>query len=100
MVDQQLDFKVQRQKALAKAWRKLGCIGRTFSTRTIPFLKTVRTSLVQPHMDYGSIMTAPVSLKCEKQATEGPLKSLTRMAWEAKGPELLRKAPEVQAPLQ
>ena len=60
MVDQNLDFRVQRRKALSKAWRKLGWISRTFSTRSIPFLKTIWTSLVQPHMDYGSIMTAPV----------------------------------------
>ena len=85
MVDQNLDFGVQRRKALSKAWRKLGWISRTFSTRSIPFLKTIWTSLVQPHMDYGSIMTAPVSQKGEKLAAEGPLRSLTRMAWEAKG---------------
>ena len=45
-VDQDLDFKSQRQKVLSKIWRKLGCISRTFSTRSVQFLKTVSTSLV------------------------------------------------------
>ena len=79
MVDQNLDLRIQRQKALSKAWRKLGWITRTFSIRTVPFLKTVWTSLVQPHLDYGSIMVAPVSLMCDKMAAERPLKSLTRI---------------------
>ena len=36
-------------------------------------------------MDIGSIIVAPVSLKCEKLVAERPLKSLTKMARETKG---------------
>ena len=85
IVDQDLSFKPQRQKALSKCWKKIGWITRTFATRSISFLKTVWTSLVQPHLDYGSIMAAPVSQKCDKFAAERPLKALTKMAWGTKG---------------
>ena len=84
-VDQDLSFRPQRQKALSKCWKKIGWITRTFATRSISFLKTLWTSLVQPHLDYGSIMVAPVSLKCDKLAAERPLKALTKMAWGTKG---------------
>ena len=79
-IDQNLDFKVQRQKALAKTWQKLGWVKRTFSTRTVPFLKTIWNSLIQPHIDYGSIIWAPVSNKGDRLASEKPLKTLTKMA--------------------
>ena len=85
LVDQDLDFKSQGQKAFSKAWRKLGWISRTFSTRSVQFLKTVWTSLVQPHLDYGTIIVAPVSIKGKKLAAERPLKSLTKMAWGTRG---------------
>ena len=76
IVDQDLSFKQQRQRALSKCWRKIGWISRNCATRSISFLKTVWTSLVQPHLDYGSIMVAPVSQKCDKFAAERPLRSL------------------------
>ena len=83
MVDESLTYKVHRQKAAKKVVQKLGWVRRTFATRTIPFLKTIWTSLLQPTLDYGSVLTAPY-LKCERKAFEKPLRSLTRMAPECK----------------
>ena len=84
MVDECLTYKVHRQKSAKKVIQKLGWIRRTFSSRTIPFLKTLWTSLLQPTMDYGSVLTAPYS-KVERRAAENPLRSLTRMSPECKG---------------
>ena len=72
MVDESLTYKVHRQKAAKKVVQKLGWVRRTFATRTIPFLKTIWTSLLQPTLDYGSVLTAPY-LKCERKAFEKPL---------------------------
>ena len=44
-VDDNLNYKTQRQKALTKVVRKLGWVRRTFSTRTTSFLKVIWNSL-------------------------------------------------------
>ena len=82
-VDHNLSYKVDRQKALTKVVKKLGWIRRTFSTRTTSFLKIIWNSLLQPNLDYGSVLVAPHS-KGEKLAQEKPLRTLTMMSSEAK----------------
>ena len=61
----------------------MGWVKRTFSTRSVPFLKTVWNSLLQTHIDYGSILVCPYS-KGAKKAYENPLRSFTKMAKECK----------------
>ena len=58
--------------------QKLGWVKRTFANRSIPFLKVIWTSLLQPHQDYGSILTPPYQ-KCEMKASEHPLGALTKL---------------------
>ena len=81
-VNDNLNYKTQRQKALTKVVRKLGWVRRTFSTRLTSFLKLIWNSLLQPHLDYGSVLVAPHT-KGEKLASENPLRSLTKMSVEA-----------------
>ena len=66
-----------------KTLKMSGWIKRTFFNRWIPFLKTLWNSLLQPNLDYCSILTAP-STKCELKAAEKPLKFFTMMASELK----------------
>ena len=68
------------QRALSKTRQKVGWITRTFMNREVKFLRTLWNSLAQPHMDYGSILWAPVRNKTELLAAESPLRMLTRMA--------------------
>ena len=56
-----------------------GWVKRTFFNHSIPFLKTIWNSLLQPNLDYCSVLTAHV-LKCELRATEKLLKFFTMMA--------------------
>ena len=81
--DDNLNYKTQRQKAFTKVLRKLGWVRRTFSTRSTSFLKVIWNSLLQPHLDYGSVLVAPHT-KGEKLASEKPLRSLTKMSVEAR----------------
>ena len=78
-----MTYRSHRQKALKKVFQKIGWIKHTFSTRTVPFLKILWNSVVQPHLDYGSILTAPMN-KGEIRAAEKPLKNFTKMALEGK----------------
>ena len=83
MVDDQLSYNQHRQKAIKKTVQKLGWVKRTFANRTIPFLKVIWNSILQPHQDYGSILTAPYQ-KCERKASEHPLRVLTKLPSECK----------------
>ena len=83
MVDDQLSYNQHRQKAIKKTVQKLGMVKRTFANRTIPFLKVIWNSILQPHQDYGSILTAPYQ-KCERKASEHPLRVLTKLPSECK----------------
>ena len=49
-----------------------------FSTRNVNFLCKIWKSLVQCHLDYGSILWAPVSKKTALKYMEGPLRAFTR----------------------
>ena len=80
MVDDQVSYSIQKQKALMKAKQKIGWILRCFKTRSVSFLRILWNSLVQPHLDYGSIIWSPVDSKGELKAFEDPLRSLTKKA--------------------
>ena len=83
LLDQDLLYRSHRQKALKKVTQKIGWVKRTFSTRIVPFLKTVWNSIIQPHLDYGLILTAPMS-KCEMKSAKKPLKMYTKLSKEGK----------------
>ena len=51
MVDEELNYGVHRQKAIKKVTQKMGWVQRTFSNRTVPFLKVIWNSLLQPQLD-------------------------------------------------
>ena len=82
-VDSNVNYKYHRQLSISKIMKKMGWIKRTFSNRSIPFLKTLWNSLLQPYQDYGSVLTSPFT-KCEKLAAEKPLRALTKMSWEGR----------------
>ena len=82
-VDNNISYKYHRQLSISKIMKKMGWIKRTFVNRSIPFLKTLWNSLLQPYQDYGSVMTSPFA-KCEKVAAEKPLGVLTKMSWEGR----------------
>ena len=79
MVDEGLSYNSHCLKAAMKVVQKLGWVRRNFYNRTVPFFRAIWTSLLQPHMDYGSMLTAPFT-KCEKPAAEKPLRIHTKMA--------------------
>ena len=81
MVDDKLSYNDQTMKAINKARQKLGWILRTFRTRSVMFLRTLWNSLVQPHLDYCSVLWATAASKTQRQNLEGPLRSMTRSAW-------------------
>ena len=54
-VDSNLNYKEQMKAAVRKADKKSSWIFRTFSTRDVHFMKKMWKSLVQCHLDYGSI---------------------------------------------
>ena len=83
LVDNKLTYKAHRQKAIGKVVKLTGWIRRTFFNRSIPFLKTLWNSLLQPHLDYCSVLTAPSS-KSEMMAAEKPLKYFTKLSHEGK----------------
>ena len=83
LVDNQLKYREHRQKAIGKVVKMTGWIKRTFFNRSVPFLKTLWNSLLQPHLDYCSVLTTP-TLKCEIMAAEKPLKYFTMLASDEK----------------
>ena len=68
----------QQRTAVKKALQKSDWIFRTFGTRKVNFLRKIWKSLVQCHLDYGSILWAPVSKKTALKYMEGPLRAFTR----------------------
>ena len=59
-VDSEMNYKEQMKAAVQKAEKKSSWILRTFSTREVLFMRKTWRSLVQCHLDYGSILWAPV----------------------------------------
>ena len=83
LVDNQLTYREHRQKAIGKIAKMTGWIKRIFFNHSVPFLKTLWNSLLQPHLDYCLVLTAP-NLKCEIMTTEKPLKRFTMMTSDGK----------------
>ena len=81
-MDNELNFKPQRNKVISKTNQKSGWVLHTFKSRFIDFMRIMWRSLIQPHLDYCSIIWAPVSNKGELLAMEGPLRSFTKKAWD------------------
>ena len=77
MMDNKLDFKSQRIKVIKKANNKVSCILRTFITRDREVMKTLWRSLVQTYFDYACVVWAPVRIKTDIEAQEGPLRAFT-----------------------
>ena len=77
-VDSNLNYKEQMKAAVRKADKKSSWIFRTFSTRDVHFMKKMWKSLVQCHLDYGSILWAPVKAIGDLRYLEGPLRAFTK----------------------
>ena len=80
MADTSLRYKDQIQKAIGKANKKAGWVLRTFSTRKTVFMRKMWKSLIQCHLDYGSVLWAPVDRRGDLMALEKPLRAFTRKA--------------------
>ena len=78
LVDNKLDFKNQRVKVIKKANNKISWILHTFVSRDKDVMKTLWRSLVQPHFNYACLVWAPVGIKSDIEALEGPLRAFTR----------------------
>ena len=61
MVDNEMKSKTQMDNALRKANKKASWVFRTFTTKNVHFLKKIWNSVIQCHLDYGSILWSPVS---------------------------------------
>ena len=72
-VDNELRYKDQMKNAVNKANKKSSWILRTFSTRDVAFMRKTWRTLVQCHLDYGSVLWAPTSKKCDLRYIEGVL---------------------------
>ena len=81
MVDTTLRYKDQIQKVIGKANKKAGWVLGTFSTRKVTFMRKMWKSLVQCHLDYGSVLWAPMDRRSDLMALEKPLRAFTRKAW-------------------
>ena len=84
-IDPELSYETQIKNAVAKAQRKSGWVLRTFKTRTVEFFRTMWNSLIQPHLDYGSVLWSPTDIKYLLLKCEAPLRAFTRKAWGSHG---------------
>ena len=80
LVDSDLRYKEQMKSAVSKANKKASWILRTFSNRSVEFMRKTWKVLVQCHLDYGSVLWAPVNLKGDLKYMEGPLRAFTKKA--------------------
>ena len=53
LVDSNLQYREQRNKAINKANQKAGWVLRTFKDRSIDHMRRMWRTLIQPHQDYG-----------------------------------------------
>ena len=51
---------------------------RTFYNRSVPFLKTLWNSLLQPHLDYACLLWSPIGEICEVKRMESILRAFTK----------------------
>ena len=78
LVDTDLRYKEQIKSAVSKANKKASWILRTFSNRNVDFMRKTWRVLVQCHLDYGSVLWAPVNQKGDLKYREGPLRANTK----------------------
>ena len=78
LVDREFTYEDHLRKAVSKTKQKSAWVLRTFSTREVPFLRTLWRSIIQCHLDYGNILWAPYSLKYKLRLLESPLREYTR----------------------
>ena len=80
LVDSELRYKEQMKLAVSKANKKASWILRTFGNRSVEFMRKTWRVLVQCHLDYGSVLWAPVNQKGDLKYMEGPLRAFTKKA--------------------
>ena len=78
LVNDELTYSSQIYKSLAKTRQKIGWISRTFRSRENKFLRILWNSLVQPHMDYMSILISLACTEAQIIAQESPLRNIPR----------------------
>lgn len=80
LLDNALKYKDQQAEAVNKAIQKSSWVLRTFQTRDVNFMRKIWNSLIQCHLDYGSILWAPVTGILNIRNMEAPLKAFTKKA--------------------
>ena len=80
LVDSEFSYDDHLRKAVSKTKQKSAWALRTFSTREVPFLRTLWRTIIQCHLDYGNILWAPYSTKYKLRLLESPLREFTRRA--------------------
>ena len=80
LVDQDLSYKAQYDTALSKTKQKYSWVLRTFSTCEPEFLRIMWNSLIQCHLDYGSILWAPYTVKKYLKNMENTLRTFSKRA--------------------
>ena len=78
MFDDHLDFKSHRSLVIKKMNSKISWVLRTFRTRNIEHMRFLWKSIIQSTQDYGNIVWAPVGIKCDMIAQEGPLRQFSK----------------------
>ena len=78
MVDNKLNFKDQRNKAISKTRAKAAWVLHTFRSRSRDLMVQLWKSLIQPHLDYCGQLWAPVGMIGMIKAQEGILKAYTK----------------------
>ena len=72
MVDRGMNYEEHLRKVVSKTKQKTAWVLRTFSTREGRFLRIVWRTLIQCHLDYGSILWAPYQTKFKWKLLESP----------------------------
>ena len=70
LVDCSLSYNEQRNSAIQKAKNKSSWALRVFKSRSIEFMRKIWKSIIQPHLDYVSIMWQSVGSILEKRKME------------------------------
>ena len=73
LIDSREDFRPQRAAVVAKTSAKAAWVLRTFRGRSLPLMRTLWRTIIQPHQDYGSQLWSPVGLHGDLTLQEAPL---------------------------
>ena len=77
-IDDDLTYNSQLNSAISKANQKVFWVLRTFRTRKLEFMRKMWKSLIQCHLDYGSILWSPSQKKTDLKRQEGPLRAFSK----------------------